>query len=213
MTISVLIADDHQLLREGFRAVTEQETDIAIVAEAGDGITAVDRAHALKPDVAILDISMPGINGIEAAARIRRESTGTEVIILSMHTEREYVIKALKVGAKGYLVKSCASAELVDAIRAVARKGTYLSPAISSVLIDEIVVSSDTPKTTVLSPRENQVVRLIAAGQNTKEIAFELEIGTKTVETYRRSLMKKLQLSNVAELTRYAIRMGMIDIH
>jgi DNA-binding NarL/FixJ family response regulator len=212
MSITILIADDHKLLREGFKSMIEPEEDMIVIAESGDGVSAIERAIQLRPDIAVLDITMPEVNGIEAARRIRAESAGTEVIILSMHTDRDYAIKALKVGAKGYLVKNCANNELVSAIRAVANKEIYLSPTISSVLVKEIIDAENQTDQNGLSPRERQVLRYMAEGMCMKAIAFKLGIGSKTVETYRRSLMKKLGITNLPDLTKYAIRTGIIDL-
>jgi DNA-binding NarL/FixJ family response regulator len=211
MASTVLLADDHHIFREGLKALLAQESSVSVIAEADNGVAAVERVLALKPDVAILDISMPYLNGIEAAREILAKKQGTKVIILSMHTEKEYVLEALRSGVKGFIAKNCIAMELVAAIQTVAAGEPYLSPTISAALVDGLVFAP--PKSdNRLSQRESQVLRLMAEGQCTKQVASSLDLSSKTVETYRQSLMKKLNITNLANLVKYAIREGITDV-
>jgi len=219
MPIRVLLADDHKIFREGLKSLLAQEKDISIVADTGDGAVAVELALSLLPDVAILDINMPNANGIEATRSIVAHSRETKVIILSMHMDKEYVSEALRAGARGFLAKTCSSAELIHAIHQVVVWETYLSPTISNALVGIILTSqADQPvpapqkAENKLSQRESQVLRLLAEGNCTKEVAALLNISSKTVETYRLNLMKKLKITNVVNLVKYAIREGIIDV-
>jgi len=214
MTISVIIADDHKIFREGLRALLTQENDLSIIGEADNGASAVDLALSLLPDVALLDISMPNLSGVEATRRIVANTTSTKVIILSMHIEKEYVTEALRAGAKGFIAKTCSSTELVNAIRDVVAGQPYLSSTISSALVGLIATPQEEISTTSngLSHRELQVLRLLAGGSCTKEVAAQLNLSTKTVETYRLNLMKKLKITSMANLVRYAVREGIVDV-
>jgi DNA-binding NarL/FixJ family response regulator len=219
MAIRVLLADDHKIFREGLKNLLAQESDLSIVADTDDGAHAVELALSLTPDIAILDISMPNLNGIEAARRVVDQGRGTRVIILSMHMDKEYVAEALKAGAQGVLAKTCSSRELVDAIRLVAAGEPYLSSTISSALVGIInspkhegLASSPSRAENKLSQRENEVLRLLAEGHCTKEVAALLNISSKTVETYRLNLMKKLQITSVVSLVKYAIREGIVEL-
>ncbi len=212
MTIRILLADDHKIVREGLVALLEKESDIEVIAVAEDGRTAVQIAQDLLPDVAVIDIGMPGMNGIETTRCITVENPETRVLILSMHSARRYVLDALSAGAKGYILKDCASEELARALRIVAGDETYLSPKIAGVLVKDCVnllPEQGAEYAALLSRREREVLQLIAEGHNTKEIAFMLQVSIKTVETHRQQLMKKLDLQSVAGLTRYAIREGL----
>jgi DNA-binding NarL/FixJ family response regulator len=217
VTISVLLADDHKIFREGLKALLEQEQDISIVADTSDGENAVALATSLLPDVVILDINMPHVNGIEAARRIVASARDTKIIILSMHLDSDYVSEALRAGAKGFLAKNCSSRELVAAIHHVVAGGAHLSPSISSVIVGLISETKTCGPTLApgksqgkLSKRETQVLQLLAEGNCTKEIASQLDISSKTVETYRANLMKKLEITSVAGLVKHAIREGII---
>ncbi|MEA5113331.1 MAG: response regulator transcription factor [Geobacteraceae bacterium] len=215
MTIKILLADDHKIVREGLKALLEKDVYIEVVAVAEDGRSAVQLAQDLHPDVAVIDIGMPGMNGIEATRCITVENPGTRVLVLSMHSARRYVLEALSAGAKGYILKDCASEELVRAVRIVAANETYLSPKIAGILVKDCVnlqPDHGAENASLLSKREREVLQLIAEGHNTKEIAFMLEVSIKTVETHRQQLMKKLNLQTVAGLTRYAIREGLTPL-
>jgi DNA-binding NarL/FixJ family response regulator len=215
VTVSLVLADDHKIFREGLKALLEREQGFTVVGETDDGTTAVELVLSLLPDVAIIDIRMPDVNGIEATRRIASATGQTRIILLSMHTGADYVSEALKAGARGFLSKACTSSELVNAIRSVVSGEHYLSPTISTTLVDLISTPLYQPPPAVengLSRRENQVLQLLAEGLNTKEAAARLEISAKTVETYRLNLMKKLRITSVANLVRYAIRERLVDV-
>jgi len=215
MTIRVLLADDHKIVREGLMSLLEKEPDIDVVAMADNGRTAVQFAGELKPDVAVLDIGMPEMNGIEAIRRISHDDPEIKVLTLSMHSARRFVTEALSAGAKGYMLKDCAVEELVRAIRTVASNETYLSPKVAGLIVrDYLKHSPDSAQSHdyLLSTREREVLQLIAEGESTKEIAFKLSVSIKTIETHRQQIMKKLNLHSVAELTRYAIREGLTPL-
>jgi DNA-binding NarL/FixJ family response regulator len=215
MKIRVLLADDHNIVREGLMSLLEKEPDIEVVAMADNGRTAVQLAGELKPDVAVLDIAMPEMNGIEATRRISDDDPGIKVLALSMHSARRFVTEALSAGAKGYLLKDCAAEELVRAIRTVAGNETYLSPKVAGLIVKDYLKhtpDSSPSAESSLTNREREVLQLIAEGECTKEIAFKLSVSIKTVETHRQQIMKKLNLHSVAELTRYAIREGLTPL-
>jgi DNA-binding NarL/FixJ family response regulator len=211
--IRVVLADDHALVRAGFRALLQSLPDMEVVAEAGDGREALRLITLHQPDVVLMDIGMPGLNGLEAAARVVEESPQTRIIILSMHATEEYVLRALRTGAVGYLLKDAGTTELELAVRAVMRGEMYLSPAVSKHVIAEYVqrVSSEPNSFEQLTPRHREILQLIAEGQTTKEIAQILNLSVKTVETYRTQLMERLDIHDIAGLVRYAIRMGLIS--
>lgn len=214
MPISLLLADDHKIFREGLKTLLEQEKDLSVIGDTDDGAIAVELTLSLLPDVAILDISMPNLNGIEATRRIVSNTPGTKVIILSMHNDKEYVSEALSAGAKGFIAKTCTSTELVNAIHDVVAGQPYLSSTISNAIVGLISTAQEETRTTKggLSRRELQVLQLLAAGNCTKEVAALLNISSKTVETYRLNLMKKLNITSLANLVRYAIREGIVDV-
>lgn len=211
----VLLADDHQLVRAGLRLLIDGLPDFEVVAEVGDGVEAVDAARALQPDVALLDISMPRMSGLEAAAAMRVASPATRVIALSMHASEQHFAAALKAGATGYVVKDSAVTELAEALRAVAAGQHYVSPRISGSVMQSLArnLRGEQPAGSdpVLSPRQRQVLQLIAEGRNTREIADQLHVSVKTVETHRAELMRRLEIHDVAGLTRYAIRAGLVS--
>lgn len=215
MDIRVMLADDHKIVREGLRFILEMESDINVVAEAGNGRMAVQLAMEVEPDVAVIDIAMPDMNGIEATRRILCEKPDIKILALSMHSARRFVEEALSAGAKGYLLKDCASEELVRAIHTVAANETYLSPKVADMIVKDYMKrlpDSESPASTLLSTREREVLQLIAEGHSTKEIAFALEVSIKTIETHRQQIMKKLNLHSVAALTRFAIREGLTPL-
>ena len=215
MSIKILIADDHKIVREGLCTLIEKHPDMVIVAEAEDGRTTVKLAKELLPDVVVIDISMPDLNGIGATHQIVAENPRVKVIALSMHADRHFVVEMFKAGASGYLLKDCAFEEVCQAIRAVVKNQTYVSPKIADVVMQDYLhklPKSDFSVFSVLTTREREVLQLLAEGKNTKEIAHFLEVSGKTVETYRQHIMEKLDIHNVAELTKYAIREGLTTI-
>ena len=211
-SIRVLLADDHALVRAGFRALLHSLGDVEIVAEAGDGDDALRLIEAHQPDVALLDIAMPGLNGLEVAARVAQRFPNVRVMMLSMYANEEYVLQALRAGAAGYLLKGADSSELELAVRAVARGDTYLSPPVSKSVIEDYVrrVSSQPGSFDRLTPRQREVLQFIAKGHSTKEIAQMLNISVKTAETHRMQLMQQLDIHDIAGLVRYAIRVGLV---
>ncbi len=215
MTVKILIADDHKIVREGLKSLLEKQPGFAVVAEAEDGLTAFDEVKKHTPDIAILDIGMPGLNGIETTRKIRSEMAETKVIALSMHADRRFVMGVLEAGANGYLLKDSAFEELVTAVKAVAKGKMYLSPSIAGTVVKNSLDKLDQGKqgsSVLLSGREREVLQMIAEGQSTKEIAFKLFVSTKTVETHRKQIMDKLNIRTVAGLTKYAIREGLTTL-
>ena len=210
--IRLLLADDHTLVRAGLRSLLEQLDDVEVVAEAADGHETLRLVAQHHPDVVLIDIAMPGLNGLDAAARIAEDFPGVKVIVLSMYATREYVRRALRAGALAYVLKDAAVPELEVALRAVVRGETYLSPAASTGLVQEWRASSAAGiAVDDLTPRQREVLQLIAEGQTSKEIASRLGIGLKTVETHRAELMDRLDIHDVPGLVRYAIRTGLVN--
>jgi two-component system response regulator NreC len=215
MNIRILLADDHKIVRDGVRSLIDKEPDMDVVAEAGDGRTAVQLAQELSPAVVVMDIGMPDLNGMEAARQIVDAAPNVRVLALSMYADRRFVSEMLRAGASGYLPKKCAFEELAGAIRAVAAGRIYLSPAISEVVVKDYVrrlADADAPAPSRLSAREREVLQLLAEGHSTKEIAVRLGVSAKTIETHRRRIMDKLDLHSVAELTKYAVREGLSEL-
>lgn len=214
-SITVLLADDHTLLREGVRRILSAAGDITVVAEVGDGEAAVTETVALRPDVAVLDITMPKGGGLEAARQIRTRAPEVRILILSMHLAPEYLMESVRAGAHGYLVKDAAASELVAAVREVCAGNPYYSPAVSQQLSDLLrrKLEGEEIQNVLerLSTREREVLRHIAEGSSNKEIAQQLGISVRTVESHRDSLMKKVGIKNVAGLTRLALRSGLIS--
>lgn len=213
--IRILLADDHTLVRQGFRKILEDRPDWEVVAEASDGRDAVRQAAAVEPDVAVLDIGMPLLNGIEATRQITRRHPGIRVLILSMHADEAYIIQALKAGARGYLLKDSADVELIRGIAAVAAGKSYFSPAVSKIMLDDYVrrmaEKGIVDRFDSLSEREREVFQLIAEGHSNKEIADLLFVSPATVETHRAHVLQKLDVHNTAELVLYAVRRGVIS--
>lgn len=215
MTIKIIIADDHQIVRQGLSTLLAKESDMEVVAEADNGRIAVQLTRELAPQVVIMDVNMPDLNGIEATRQILNHSPGIKVIALSMHTDRRFVVNMLKAGASGYLLKDCAFEELSQAIRLVMANKTYLSPGVSDIVIKDYVQGLSTPRASaysVLTNREREVLQLMAEGRSTSQIAEHLHISVKTVETHRQQIMHKLGIHNIAELTKYAIREGLTSL-
>ena len=212
MRRTVILADDHQIIREGLRRLLEQEKNLEVVAEAEDGRVAVELAKKLSPDLVVMDIGMPELNGVEATRQITADGGNTKVIALSMHSQAQFVGRMLEAGASGYLLKDCAAEELVKAIRVVLANRIYLSQAIAGVVVEDYIscrrASVNHSTGTDLTTREREVLQLIAEGNSTKEIAASLHVSVKTVETHRQHVMEKLDIHNIAGLTKYAIREG-----
>ena len=208
MAISILIADDHQIFRQGLRTLLAKEADFNVIADAATGKEAIARINEHQPDIAVIDITMPDIDGIEVTRQIH-EQTETKVVALSMHTEPRLVREMIRAGASAYLLKDDAFEELVRAVRAVLSGEMYFSQRIRAIAMGDGAASCTVDR---LSPRERQVLQLISEGQSTKEIAYRLKLSTKTIETHRRQIMQKLDLYSVAELTKCAIREGLTCI-
>jgi DNA-binding NarL/FixJ family response regulator len=209
--IRVLLADDHALVRAGLRRLLEGIAGVEVVGEAGDGHEALQSAESLQPHVTLLDIGMPGLNGLEVASRLAHHSPAMRVIILSMHNSEEYVLRALRAGCAGYLLKGSAVSELEIAVRAVARGDTYLSPAVSKQVVDEYVGRTGaTSPLDVLTPRQREILQLVAEGHTSKAIAQRLGLSFKTVEAHRAQIMERLNLHDLAGLVRFAVRAGLV---
>src|SRR5579862_3895248 len=213
--IRILLADDHTVMRRGLRLLLESHPEFGVVAEASDGRQAVEQAEATEPDVAVLDIAMPNLSGIEAAQLITSAQPNTAIVILSMHSDEGYVLRALKVGAKGYLLKDSAEGDLIEAIKAVHQGKTFFSPEISKMLVEDYVREIRTRGVEdtydLLTSREREILQLLAEGKSNKEIAASLNLSPYTVETHRKNLQEKLNLHSLAELILYAVRKGVIS--
>ena len=215
MSIKILLADDHRIMRSGLRSLLDKEPDMEVVAEAENGRMTVQLARKLSPDVVIMDITMPDLNGIEASRQILSEAPDVKVVALSMHSDEQFVVEMLDAGASGYLLKDCALGELCLAIRAVVANQNYLSPGIASIVIKDYrreLSRAEPPSSPVLTPREREVLQLVAEGNSSKKIASLLYISVKTVEAHRHQIMDKLNIHSVAELTKYAIRKGITSL-
>ncbi|HEX7767109.1 MAG TPA: response regulator transcription factor [Nitrospira sp.] len=211
--IRVLLADDHALFRAGLRALLQSIDGVQVVAEAGTGPDAIQLVERDRPNLVLMDIAIPGLSGLEAAARITKSWPQVRVIILSMHSNEEYVRQALRAGASGYLLKGAEPSELELALKAVMRGETYLTPSVSKRVVDDYLrQGSASKKGVTLSPRQCEVLKLIAEGGSTKEIAGKLDLSVKTVEGHRAELMRRLEIHDVAGLVRYAIRTGLIAV-
>jgi len=212
MKVRILVADDHQILREGLVTLLEK-AGMTVVGEAGDGRTALRLAKELKPDMVIIDIAMPELNGIEATRQIVEEVPGVKVIALSMMADKHFVRGMLQAGASGYLLKYCASQELVQAIRAVQSHQVYLSPGVTEMVVEDFkAATGDTSAFSVLTPREREILQLYAEGKISREIADTLHLSLKTVEAYRRQIMEKMSFKSFADLIKYAIREGLTSL-
>jgi DNA-binding NarL/FixJ family response regulator len=212
--IKVIIAEDHQIVIDGLKSLMASDDNTEVVATAQNGTDIVDLTRKLKPDVVLMDIGMPGMNGIEVTRIIKRDFPDVKVIALSMHSERKFILEMLKAGAKGYLLKDCAFNELFDAIKTVCNGRNYLSPSITDTVIQDAVSEEKNLPTAFnsLTDRERQVLQLLAEGRTTRQAAADLHISPKTVETHRSNIMAKLEIDNLAELTKYALREGLTTI-
>jgi len=215
MSIRILLADDHTIMQAGLRALLEKESDMEVVAEAKNGWEAVRMATQLRPDVVIIDISMPDLNGMDATHEIIVEVPGIRVLGLSMHSDEQFVSGMLRAGAAGYLLKDCAAEELVYAIRAVYNNQTYLSPPIASIVTGQYVrdlCERGDSEAVSLTHREREVIQMLAEGKTSKEVALGLNLSVRTVEAHRRQIMNKLGVNSIAQLTKFAIRHGLTSV-
>lgn len=214
MHTEILLADDHRLTREALRLMLDRQPGFRVVAEADDGREAVELAMEHDPDIVLMDVTMPRLNGVEATRQIKARKPQIKVIMVSMHLERPFVSETLAAGASGYLLKDSPSEELINAIKTIMEGSLYLSPKVQEVVVDACLNghNGDSGRRPALSPREREVLQLTAEGKNTKEIAMVLHLSSKTVEGHRRQLMSKLDINSVADLTRYAIREGIATL-
>jgi len=208
--IRILLADDHAMVRKGFRLILEAQSDMSIVGEAGNGREAVELAESLHPDVIVMDVSMPELNGIEATRRLAASSPRTRVLALSMHKDSVYVREILRAGARGYLLKDSIDSELVSAVRAVAKGDGYLAPAVSDAVLTDYRRHVTDPLD-LLSSREREVLQMIAEGKTNKEVASALNLSVYTIDAHRGKIMEKLNLHSTGELVRFAVRNGLVD--
>ncbi|MBI5409560.1 MAG: response regulator transcription factor [Nitrospirae bacterium] len=209
MSIKIFLADDHRIMREGLRAMLEKKGGLEVIGEAGDGRTAVRLVKEMRPDIIIMDIGMPELNGIEATRRIIKNCPGVKIIALSIHSDKRLVSEMLKAGASGYVLKEAAFSELIDAIHTVKRGCSYISVEIQDVINKKL---SKHPLYSELTDREREVLQLLAEGKSTKQIASCLDVSAKTIDSHRQQIMKKLNMHSVAQLTKYAIREGITSI-
>ena len=213
--IRIILADDHAVMRRGLRLVLEQQEDFEVVGEASDGRTAVSLAESLKPDIALLDITMPNLNGIEAASQINAKQLGVSTIVLSMHADEAFVLRALKAGARGYLLKESAESDLINAVRLVWDGKSFFSPTVARMLVEDYVRQLQDKDIEdsydLLTPRERELLQLIAEGKSNKDVANMLNLSLYTVETHRSNILNKLNLHSVPELILYAVRKGIIS--
>jgi two-component system response regulator NreC len=215
MNVRILLADDHKIVRDGLRALLENQPGMSVVAEADNGRATVRLARSLLPDLVIMDIGMPDLNGIDATRQITSELPRVKVIALSMHSDRRFVVQMFRAGASGYLLKDCAFEELTRAVQAVLKNQTYLSPAVAGPVMEDYIHQLSTAPGgdySVLSPREREVLQLLAEGKSTKEAAALLCVSVKTIETHRQQIMNKLDIHSIAELIKYAIREGLTTL-
>jgi two-component system response regulator NreC len=215
MNIRILLADDHKLMREGLRALIEEQQDMTVVAEAENGRAAVQLAAKLSPDIIIMDISMPDLNGIEATRQILAGGSAAKIVALSMHIDRRVILEMLNAGAAGFLLKDSAFEELIHAIHTVVQNNKYLSPKVTGIVLNDYVhrmPKDEVSPVSLLTSREREVVQLLAEGSSMKEIAAKLQVSVKTVETYRQLIMTKLNIHTIAELTKFAVREGLTSL-
>ncbi len=215
--ITVLVVDDHTIFRQGLRRLLEENPRLKVVGEASEGREAIELTKTLAPQVVLMDITMPGLSGLEATRRVRKANPQTHVLILSVHTDEEYIARALEAGATGYIVKEIRAPELFEAIAETAAGRRYLSPPIADTVVDQYLrlrrdrSESESPFQ-ILTAREREILRLLTEGKSSKEIAAELSVSPKTIETHRANIMRKLDIHNIADLVRYAIQRGIVTI-
>ncbi|MCH9021252.1 MAG: response regulator transcription factor [Planctomycetes bacterium] len=215
MTYSILLADDHTIFRDGLKALIEKQKDLKVIAQASNGKQAIQLANQFIPDLAIIDISMPDLNGFEATKAILKKIPKIKIIALSMHSHRHFVVEMFKAGASAYLLKDCAIDELTKAIRLVMKGQFYISPAIKTITHRDLfrsLTNTGTPTRDTLTTRQREILQLLAEGKSTKQIAAACHISAKTVETHRAHIMKKLNIDNLSDLTKYALRVGITSL-
>jgi len=216
MSIRILVADNHGILRQGIQALIEKHSDMEVVGQADTGLTAVEMARQLQPDVVLMDVTMPVLNGIEATRQIKSELPEVKVLALSVHAKREFVLDMVKAGASGYMLKECVLDDLIQAINTVVAGQSYLSPQIASIVLEGIAKDSifavGERAGEILTPRERYILQLLAEGKSAKQIASELDLSIKTIEANRRGILEKTDSNNLADLTKYAIRQGLTAI-
>jgi len=215
MTIKIILADDHQVMREGLKSLLNQQKDMQVIGEADDGQAVVRLTKKLEPDIVVLDIGMPNMNGIQATQHIVAEVPDTKVLALSMHSDHQFVVKMLQAGASGYMLKDCALEELISAVRTISNGKFYLSKDVTGVVISDYInkiQAIDSIGQPVLTSRERETLQLIAEGKSTADTAKLLNVSTKTIETHRKNIMDKLDIHSIAELTKYAVRVGLTSI-
>jgi two-component system response regulator NreC len=216
MATKVLVVDDHGILRQGIQALIEKHGDMEVIGQADNGLTAVELARELQPDVILMDVTMPKLNGIEATRRIKSELPNIKVLALSVYAKREFVLDMVRAGVSGYMLKDCVFDDLVNAIKVIIAGQSYLSPQIATIVLEGITKDSifdivnGNHKT--LTPRENQILQLLTEGNSAKQIASQLDLSVKTVEATRRQIMDKTEVDNLADLTKYAIREGLTTV-
>ncbi|HSR53168.1 MAG TPA: response regulator transcription factor [Acidobacteriota bacterium] len=217
MNLRLLVAEDHAMFRELLIRQLQSIDTFDVIGQAGNGREAVEEALSRAPDIVLMDVDMPDMNGIAATRRLQRENPSIKVINVSVHSDERTMVRCFEAGAVGYLPKKCALEDLIEAIRTVAKGQVYVSPSVAGVLIEHLLNRPDEKKSTssirALSEREQEVLQLIAEGQNTKEIAFKLNVSVKTIESHRKNIMDKLDLRSVAELTKFAVREGLTALH
>jgi len=215
MKVRIILADDHRVVREALKNLLVQDSTLDIIGETDNGWAAVELAGKLSPDLVIMDVGMPGLNGIEATRKIIAESAGAKVLALSMYSDKKFVSNMFRAGARGYILKDCAFEELLQAIRTVLADKIYISPSIAGVLVEDFIQwhsSIDSSAFATLTQREREVLQALAEGKTTKETAYSFGLSIKTIETHRQQIMNKLNIHSIAELTKYAIREGLTSL-
>lgn len=216
MGIRILVADNHGILRQGLQALIEKQSDMEVVGQADNGLEAVEMTRQLQPDVVLMDVTMPVLNGIEATRRIKSELPEVKILALSVHSKREFILDMVKSGASGYMLKECVLDDLVRAINTVAAGQTYLSPQVAGIVLEDITKDSifavGERGSGILTPRERDILKFLVDGKSAKQIASELDLGIKTIEANRRGILEKTDSNNLADLTKYAIRQGLTTI-
>ena len=216
MGIRILVADNHGILRQGLQALIEKHSDMEVVGQADNGLEAVEMTRQLQPDVVLMDVTMPVLNGIEATRRIKSELPEVKILALSVHSKREFILDMVKSGASGYMLKECVLDDLVRAINTVAAGQTYLSPQVAGIVLEDITKDSifavGERANGILTPRERDILKFLVEGKSAKQISSELDLGIKTIEANRRGILEKTDSNNLADLTKYAIRQGLTTI-